>query len=328
MHRRSRTRSSRGGLPRVLAAAALLLAPALARAEESVIVVESEPPPAQAAPPSAADCIGGYCASDAIYQFAPSAAFAASLFEGPTRFADVLRLGDFGLGGTSPLEGEVIVLDGVAYHASPLGELEILSPTARTPFAFVKHFRPDRRVELPAAASLDDLSRVLDAVLPSPNLFYAARIDALFPALKLRSVARQHPPYPSLADVIQAQNVFTASDIDGTLVGFRFPAYLGGVNAGGWHFHFVDDARRVGGHVLDVRTLAGTAAIDESRALTLVLPDDAAFDAADLRDPGVAAAFGAAVRPAVEPLPDGAEMRPAPTAMPVEIIPEERAPAE
>jgi len=326
MRRPSGTRS-RAAVARTLTVLALLLAPALARAAESVLVVESEPAPAAA--PEPADCIGGYCASDAIYQFAPSAAFAASLFEGPTRFGDVLRLGDFGLGGTSPLEGEVIILDGVAYHASPLGELEILSPTARTPFAFVKHFRPDRRVELPATASLDDLSRALDALLPSPNVFYAARIDALFPALKLRSVARQHPPYPSLAEVIQAQNVFDASDIDGTLVGFRFPAYLGGVNAAGWHFHFVDDARRVGGHVLDVRTLAGTAAIDQSHALTLVLPDDAAFDEADLRDASGAAAFGAAVRPpVVEPLPDAAEVRPAPTAMPVEIIPEGRAPAE
>ena len=38
------------------------------------------------------DCIASYCPDDAIYQFAPSAAFAASLFEGPTRFKLVLDL--------------------------------------------------------------------------------------------------------------------------------------------------------------------------------------------------------------------------------------------
>ena len=271
-------------------ALASLLAPALARADVD-------------AANTSADCVGDYCAADAVYQFAPSAAFAASLFEGPTRFSDVLRLGDFGLGGTSPLEGEVIVVDGVAYHASPTGALEILSPTARTPFAFVKHFRPDRRADLPAVGSLDDLARALDAALPSQNLLYAARIDATFELVRLRSVARQHPPYPPLADVIRAQNVFEATQIAGTLVGFRFPAYLAGVNAGGWHFHFVDDARRLGGHVLDVRAAPVTAALDQSRALTLVLPDDDAFDAADLKDPAGAAAFGAAVRPQVAATP-------------------------
>jgi len=235
-------------------------------------------------------------ASDAIFQFAPSAAFAASLYDGPTLFAEVLRRGDFGLGATSPLEGEVIVLDGTAYHAGPTGVVEVLPPDARTPFAFVKHFRTDRRVALPATASLDDLARALDRALPSANLFYAARIDATFDLVRLRSVPPQHPPYRPLADVIAQQNVFTGEDVAGTLVGFRFPAYLAGVNATGWHFHFVDDARRLGGHVLDVRTPATSAGLDASRRLTLVLPEDAAFDAADLHDPGTAA-FGAAVRP-------------------------------
>lgn len=244
------------------------------------------------------DCIASYCASDAIYQFAPSAAFAASLFEGPTKFGDVLRLGDFGLGGTSPLEGEVIVVDGTAYHAGPTGALEILSPTARTPFAFVKHFHAERRLELPEIDDFDDLVHALDAKLPSRNVFYAVRIDGAFAYVQLRSVARQERPYPPLAEVVREQNVFEAMQIEGTLVGFRFPAYLTGVNASGWHFHFVDEQRRLGGHVLDVRAGPLTAALDQSRSLTLVLPDDAAFDAADLTRGDDGAAFGAAIRPA------------------------------
>lgn len=287
----------------ILALLLVLLAAVPARAEDDD-------------PDARADCVGTYCSSDAIYQFGPSAAFAASLFDGPTSFRDVLRVGDFGLGATSPLEGEVIILDGTAYHASPTGEVDILEPGERTPFAVVKHFRADRRVDLPAIGSFDDLAHALDAALPSRNLFYAARIDGHLDEVVLRSVARQSPPYPPLAEVVKSQNVFTASSVDGTLVGFRFPAYVEGVNAGGWHFHFVDEARHIGGHVLDVRAGPLTAALDESRSLTLVLPDDPAFDAADLTHGAASAdAFQSAVRPGSPPrATPGGESSPGATA--------------
>lgn len=259
----------------------------------------AEAPPPEDEPSE--DCVGTYCATDAVYQFGPAAGFAASLYEGPTRFSEVLRLGDFGLGATSPLDGEVIVVDGTAYRATSSGELEILPPETRTPLVFVKHFRADRRVELPASGSLDDLVRALDAAVGSKNVLWAARIEGRFERVELRSVPRQERPYKPLADVIAGQNVFAATDVPGTLVGFRFPSWLGGVNTGGWHFHFVDEARRLGGHVLDVRAGALVAELDRSRALTLALPDDPEFDAAVLDADRADAAFRAAIRPPKSP---------------------------
>ena len=278
----------RGCAVRVVAGAVLLLATQGAP-------VRAEAPPPRGEPRE--DCIATYCQQDAIYQFGPAAGFAASLYEGPTYFSEVLRLGDFGLGATSPLDGEVIILDGTPYRAAVTGELEILSPTTRTPLVFVKHFRADRTVELPAVASLDDLVRTLDEEIGSKNLFWAARIDGRFTRVELRSVPRQERPYKPLADVVAGQNVFTASDVTGTLVGFRFPAYLGGVNTSGWHFHFVDDARKLGGHVLDVQAPDLVAALDRSRVLTLALPDDPDFESADLDAARGDAAFRAAIRP-------------------------------
>jgi acetolactate decarboxylase len=283
---------------RALTGAALLLV-----LQAAAAISEAPPPPDE----PREDCIGTYCTEDAIYQFGPAAGFAASLYEGPTHFSEVLRLGDFGLGATSPLDGEVIVLDGTAYRAAVTGELEILSPTTRTPLVFVKHFRTDRTVDLPAAGSLDELTRALDGAIGSKNLFWAARIDGRFTRVALRSVPRQERPYKPLADVVAGQNVFAATDVTGTLVGFRFPAYLGGVNTGGWHFHFVDDARKLGGHVLDVQAPALVATLDRSRVLTLVLPDDPEFESADLDAARGDAAFRAAIRPqraAPEPTPE------------------------
>lgn len=278
------------------------------------LAVRALPAAAEAVPPAdepREDCIATYCPTDAIYQFGPAAGFAASLYDGPTHFSEVLRLGDFGIGATSPLEGEVIVLDGTAYRAAATGEVEILSPTTRTPLVFVKFFRADRTVELRAVGSLDELVRALDEAIGSKNLFWAARVDGTFARILLRSVPRQERPYRPLGEVVAGQNVFAAEAITGTLVGFRFPAYLGGVNTSGWHFHFVDDARRLGGHVLDVRANALTAALDRSRALTLALPDDPEFDEADLDAARGDAAFRAAIRPSQTPAQSAATADPA-----------------
>lgn len=217
---------------------------------------------------------------DAIYQIGSLAAFASGVFEGPTRYADLLRHGDLGLGALSPLEGEVIVLDGEAWHADVDGALRRLPGDARTPFAMVKRFAPEQRLPLPACASLEELVQALDARVGAPGLFHTLRLDAVFERLTLRSVPRQSPPYPRLDAVLAQQRIHERERIEGTLVGFRMPAHAAGPNTPGWHFHFVDRDRRLGGHVLDLRLGPATAALDSSRSLLLMLPDDPALDTA------------------------------------------------
>jgi acetolactate decarboxylase len=263
-----------------------------------------------AAPAAAAEpddgCDTDYCAQDAIFQAVPLQALTEALLESPIRFATVLAHGDFGLGGLSPLDGEIIVLDGRAYHAALDGTLRTVAPEERTSVAMVKRFRADRTLTLPRVESLDALIAALDAGIAAPNRFHTVRIDARFERLRLRSVPRQTPPYRSVADVVRGQNTFELRDVEGTLVGFRFPGYLAGVNAGGYHFHFVDRARRRGGHLLDIAGSALPAQVDSTRALTLIVPDDSAFDRADFGRNADAqgAAFHRALRPDAAPSTD------------------------
>jgi acetolactate decarboxylase len=89
------------------------------------------------------------------------------------------------------------------------------------------------------------------------------RIDGRFPQLKARSVKPQTPPYQPLSEVLaRDQVVFDLVNVQGTLVGFRFPACFSGVNAPGWHFHFLAADRRSGGHVLDLVTGPSRAMLD------------------------------------------------------------------
>jgi acetolactate decarboxylase len=248
---------------------------------------------------------------DALYQIGTLAAFAAGLFEGPTRYGDLLRHGDLGLGALSPLEGEVIILDGEVWHADVDGALRRLPDDARTPFAMIKRFAPEQRLRLPASASLKELVQALDARVGAPGQFHALRLDAVFERLTLRSVPRQSRPYPGLDAVLAQQRIHERERIAGTLVGFRMPAHVAGTNVPGWHLHFVDRERRLGGHVLDLRLGPATAALDSSRSLLLMLPDDpalntapsAAGDRIDLHGASPAGAANAATSEDTEPLP-------------------------
>ncbi|WP_161815112.1 acetolactate decarboxylase [Steroidobacter agaridevorans] len=242
-------------------------------------------------------CRSTYCAQDAIFQAVPLQGLMKGVLESPVTFALLLEHGDFGLGGTSPLDGEAIVLDGRAYQARLDGQLRPIEPTERTSVLWVKRFQPDRQIAIDAVSSLDTLTALLDGQVGSVNRMHAVRLDGHFSRVTLRSVPRQAPPYRSVSEVVKDQNVFVLENVQGTLVGYRFPAFLSGVNAPGYHFHFVDLERRRGGHVLDLASASLLAQIDTTRAITLVVPDDALFDSTDF----TASPGGSDYQPALRP---------------------------
>ena len=111
-------------------------------------------------------------------------------------------------------------------------------------------FEPHPKIAVPAGLDLTALSALLDTRIGDLGLIQAVRIDGRFPQLKARSVKAQTPPYQPLSEVLaRDQVVFDLVNVQGTLVGFRFPACFSGVNAPGWHFHFLAADRRSGGHV-------------------------------------------------------------------------------
>jgi acetolactate decarboxylase len=103
----------------------------------------------------------------------------------------------------------------------------------------------------PRVGNLSDLGARLDDALGPKNEFLAVRVDGRLAPITLRSVHRQEPPYRPLGDVVKGQSVWTLGEVSGTLVGFRRPAWVGGLNVPGYHWHFLSDDRTVGGHVLD-----------------------------------------------------------------------------
>ena len=226
-------------------------------------------------------------APDAAYYYSTINALMRALYDGDMTVGGLARHGDHGLGTVNGLNGELVIIDGASYQVRADGGVRRLQGSERTPFAVVARFEADRVVPLPASLDMSGLERILDGEIGNPNFFQAIRIDGAFPGVALRSVPRQTPPYRPLADVVkEEQSTFELKDARGTLIGFRSPDYAGGITVPGYHFHFISDDRRHGGHLLGITTGPGTIRIDEMAAFEVELPRNTAFGALDLGDRG------------------------------------------
>ena len=221
------------------------------------------------APPVQAE---GLLKQPALVQIGVIDALLAGGFDGSVAVRELPRLGDIGLGTFDALDGEMVVLDGVVFQVPASGQVRRADPRLTTPFAQVARFRPGPALTLPTDIGLKDMEAWLDKALGETSLFGAARVEGAFTALKARSVPRQARPYRPLAEVAKEQSVFEFSQVRGTLVGLRGPDYARALSVPGWHWHFLTQDRRRGGHVLDLTLHAGTARLASLRRLELLLP--------------------------------------------------------
>lgn len=210
---------------------------------------------------------------DAIVQSSTIQALLEGAYDGDLTFQQVQSYGDTGIGTLNGLDGELIGLDGIFYQVSIDGKVHPVTMSMKTPFAITKFFKADFKIIYTKSVDLgldfEELKKRLDHLAPNPNALYAFRVDGLFEQVKTRSVPKQKRPYPRLADAVKNQKYFDFKKSRGTLVGFRFPNYLKGINVPGYHFHYITKDRQGGGHVLTLKTSTIKIQVDESLDLVL-----------------------------------------------------------
>jgi acetolactate decarboxylase len=226
-----------------------------------------------------------------LFQASTIGALLDGAYDGDLSFAELAAHGDLGLGTLNRLDGEMIALDGEFLRADVEGRIHPVAPQAKTPFAVVTRFEPTVDAGLEGGLDHEALLAKLDELVPAGASSCAIRLDGHFDSVRARSVPAQEPPYRPLTEVVAEQNVFELRDVAGTMVGFRFPAYVEGIEVAGYHLHFVSEDRERGGHVLGSRS-AGRLRVqlDPSDDLHVELPPQV-----DLADPGVAAETHAAI---------------------------------
>lgn len=226
-----------------------------------------------------------------LFQASTIGALLDGAFDGDLGFAELAEHGDLGLGTLNHLDGEMIAIDGEFFRADVDGRLSQIAPQERTPFAVVTRFEPTIEEQLPGELlAHEQLLARLDALVPAGASSCAIRLDGRFELVRARSVPRQSPPYRPLTEVVAEQHVFELADVEGTMVGFRFPTYVEGIEVAGYHLHFASADRSRGGHVLGSRSRGLRARLDPSSDLHVELPPRV-----ELEDPDLAAETHAAV---------------------------------
>lgn len=211
-----------------------------------------------------------------MFQVSTSGALIEGLYQGAMTVGDLRRHGDTGLGTFEELDGELILVDGVCFHARSDHTVSVADDAALTPFATVVSFASDASITLDAVASFDDLTSRLDSMRTSDNDFFAWRISGECAQLRVRTACR-HASGTPLVDAVADQAVFELDHVPVDIVGFWSPSYAEAVAIPGYHLHAVTADRSHGGHVFDLR--ADSLAVEMHRVsdLHVALPETAEF---------------------------------------------------
>lgn len=217
-----------------------------------------------------------------IYQTGTINSLVNAVYDGDKSIASIKVHGDFGLGALGMMDGELIVCDGVFYRADSAANLSIAGDDSVLPFAVVSHFTPDQEFDL-VNLDLPGTADFVSRYFASRNLIHTVRIDASFKAIRVRSEKCQPNTYRPMNETMpKLQRVRDLENIDGTLVGIWYPDYLSQLNVPGFHFHFVDAGRTVGGHAFTFNLIRGHAAVQTITSLQVDLINNNEFAEANL----------------------------------------------
>jgi len=216
-----------------------------------------------------------------LLQASTTAALIQGVVDGSVPSSLLLGSGNFGLGTFEHLDGEMVILNGNIYQICADGEIKHRLDKFMVPFAQVCDFNSEQTCSFREIANLDHLETACDLCRTSDNLFYAFRIDATFDCIRARTV-RTSPHEVSLESAGADEVKFSWTDISGSIVGFWSPAYSSSFSVPGYHFHFISDDRKNGGHLLDCSLRRASPHVQVLNEFEVVLPTTGRFLSVDL----------------------------------------------
>lgn len=215
-----------------------------------------------------------------LFQVSTAGALVAGVSSGAVSAKTILDHGDFGLGTFADLDGEMVILDGHVYQVQGSGRVSEAAPNAQAPFAVATRFDPQIDVEIGPFATLTALQARCDSFRNSGNIFYAFRLDGRFSSVRTRAVSPAKGV--RLVDAAMSQSEFNFSNVDGTLAGLWSPGFSSGFSIAGYHFHFISEDRRHGGHLLGCAAGRLRLRMEALSNFHLALPETESFLKADL----------------------------------------------
>ena len=206
----------------------------------------------------------------------------AGRYGGVVSVGEVKKMGDMAIATMDRLDGEMQMIDGVVYQACADGHVYLPDDDATVPFGTVAEFHAEKCVRLADIPSYELFEEHMAKCCPLGNCPLAVRFTGDFRRMKVRAVVRQERDGVGLAEAAKNEAIFDFADCSGDLVGFRLPGYVKGVNAPGWHLHFMDTERRHGGHVVNFSLLEGDLRYCHAEDFQIRLPPPEVLSGLDL----------------------------------------------
>ena len=217
-----------------------------------------------------------------FYQLSTLQALALGYSKSVITVGELLGQGNLGLGTFEDVDGEMIVLDGKCYRAMNNGDVVPAEEERGVPFAAVCHFQPQRTEKTGETATIEQLKEWLTLRIEEDfglNSMYAVRIDGEFLKVDARSESGTKAHHVTLKDALSVtQKAFIFENVKGSLVCVYYPDYMDGINAAGWHLHFLSEDKKHGGHVFDLAMARGDASFCRITRVEIQIPDAPAFD--------------------------------------------------
>lgn len=211
--------------------------------------------------------------SNVLYNYGIIDAFIGGLYKGTLPIRDLKLKGDFGIGAPDMLDGELTMLDGKAYQTKATGETVVLDDEHKTAFSSVTFFKADTTFFIHTIMEHTAVLEAIQSRLVNKNAMYAIRVTGTFSYIKTRAFPPvKEEPFPVLSTMLDRQQFFEHQNTGEHLVGYHLPEYLNGINASGFHLHFLSTDKKQGGHVLDCKGQNLKIEIAELKSFELEVP--------------------------------------------------------
>lgn len=223
-----------------------------------------------------------------IYQVSTLQALALGYSRAVITVKELLEHGDLGLGTFEDVNGEMIVVDGGCYRADEEGNVWVAEPDMGVPFASVAKTGQGPEFHVTDIPDIEKLKEQLTLKIEEDfglNSMHVARIDGTFTRVCARSESPYRSHHVELKEILsETQKDFVFEKIAGTMVCIYYPDYMDGINAPGWHVHFLSQDRTKGGHVFDLVIDDADICLTKLDQIEIQLPNSPAFDTYALKE--------------------------------------------
>jgi acetolactate decarboxylase len=219
------------------------------------------------------------CFGESLFQVGTVQALLKGLYQPSITVKEAKVQADTGVGCGVGI-GELIAVDGYYFVADGDGYMTKLKDTDGIPFLTGSKFNPTIKYTVRDITNIKELEKSIEQHIKSDNIFYMIKVDGSFKQVYARSEDRIKDPKkykPLLEWMKDHQKKFYFKDVKGTLIIAKAPEIAQSIGVPGYHIHFINDTRTVGGHVFDAQIEKATVEIQPLYSMNLVLPQTNEF---------------------------------------------------